>query len=64
MNASSNTAQSTASVFRKAAAEVMGEAVSPLADDDLAIGCECADPALQIELWGHEVFAPPLQRLS
>lgn len=23
-------------------------------DDDLALGCECADPALQIERWGQE----------
>ena len=23
-------------------------------DDDLAIGCECANPALQIERWAQE----------
>jgi len=23
-------------------------------DDDLALGCECADPSLQIERWGQE----------
>ena len=23
-------------------------------DDDLALGCECANPALQIERWGQE----------
>jgi len=26
-------------------------------DDDLALGCECADPALQIERWGQEAAA-------
>lgn len=26
-------------------------------DDDIALGCECANPALQIERWHHEV--PP-----
>lgn len=26
-------------------------------DDDIPLGCECADPALQIERWGQE--APP-----
>ena len=30
-------------------------------DDDLAIGCECADPSLQIESWGREAAASPLQ---
>ena len=24
-------------------------------DEDLALGCECADPALQIERWGQEI---------
>lgn len=32
-------------------------------DDDIALGCECANPALQIERWGQEVQAfPPSQR--
>ncbi|MBG9387797.1 hypothetical protein [Caenimonas aquaedulcis] len=30
-------------------------------DDDVALGCECADPALQIERWGQEMQAFPLQ---
>jgi hypothetical protein len=28
-------------------------------DEDLALGCECADPALQIERWGQEVLPFP-----
>jgi hypothetical protein len=28
-------------------------------EDDLALGCECADPALQIERWGQEVLPFP-----
>jgi hypothetical protein len=27
----------------------------PRVDDDLALGCECADPALQIERWGQDI---------
>ena len=27
---------------------------SPNALDDVAIGCECADPALQIDRWSEE----------
>ena len=31
-------------------------------DDDVALGCECADPALQIERWGQEAAQlPPSQ---
>ena len=28
-------------------------------DDDVALGCECADPALQIERWGQEAAQLP-----
>lgn len=28
-------------------------------DDDVALGCECADPALQIERWGQEAAPLP-----
>jgi len=31
-------------------------------DDDLALGCECADPALQIERWGQETLPLPQWR--
>jgi hypothetical protein len=27
--------------------------------DDVAFGCECADPRLQIERWAQEIFPPP-----
>jgi hypothetical protein len=27
--------------------------------EDVALGCECADPALQIERWGQEVLPFP-----
>ena len=30
-------------------------------DDDLALGCESANPALQIERWGQEDAAPVRQ---
>ncbi len=33
-------------------------------DDDLAIGCECANPALQIERWAQEGAAQPLRQFS
>lgn len=33
--------------------------VAAAADDsDYALGCECADPALQIERWGLEAMPP------
>lgn len=28
-------------------------------DEDLALGCESADPALQIESWGQEILPFP-----
>ena len=28
-------------------------------DEDVALGCECADPALQIERWGQEAAQLP-----
>jgi hypothetical protein len=33
-------------------------------DEDLALGCECADPALQIERWGQEALPFPLRPAS
>jgi hypothetical protein len=30
-----------------------------LDDHDIALGCECANPALQIERWDHEAANPP-----
>lgn len=33
---------------------------APVFDDfDYALGCECADPALQIERWGQESASAP-----
>jgi hypothetical protein len=29
-------------------------------DDDVALGWECANPALQIDVWGSEASAQPL----
>ncbi len=31
-------------------------------EDDVPLGCECANPALQIERWGHEQAAQPIQQ--
>ena len=31
-----------------------GDAGRWLLDDDIPLGCECANPALQIERWGQE----------
>ena len=33
-------------------------------DDDVALGCECANPALQIERWGEEAAAHPIQEFN
>ena len=47
---------------RPSAAMPEASARRPQADDDLALGFECADPWLQIERWGQEVQAFPLGR--
>jgi hypothetical protein len=33
------------------------QAAAPAHEQDFAIGCECAYPALQIETWRHETAA-------
>jgi hypothetical protein len=33
-------------------------------DDDIALGCECANPALQIDRWGQEETAQPIQQFN
>ena len=38
---------------------VVLEAVSAHEDFDFALGCECADPALQIERWMQEAGGEP-----
>jgi hypothetical protein len=35
------------------------EAASPDYDFDFALGCECADPSLQIERWMQEASGDP-----
>jgi hypothetical protein len=61
MNASSQTAQSSTSLR---APEAAGDVFARASEDDFAIGCECANPALQIEAWCPEAAAQPLQRLA
>ena len=36
----------------------------PANEEDLALGWECANPALQIEAWGAEAAAQPLQKFN
>jgi hypothetical protein len=50
------------STLRRAAAEFFHARPAP-DDEDFAIGCECANPALQIESWGRETDAQPLQHV-
>jgi hypothetical protein len=38
-------------------------AAQPYDEDDVAIGCECANPPLQIEVWRTEAVAHPLHNL-
>ena len=44
------------------AARLCGGSYAAVNDDDYAIGCECANPALQIESWAREPVAQPFQR--
>ena len=47
--------------FSRTPAAVMAPAARWLEiDDDVALGCECANPALQIERWGQEMQVFPL----
>jgi hypothetical protein len=39
-----------------AAALIGAAAYRPYVDEDIALGFECADPALQIERWGQEAL--------
>jgi hypothetical protein len=32
----------------------IAERIRGVIDEDVALGCECADPALQIDCWGEE----------
>ena len=58
MEVSSSTAQSATSSGGPGA---LPTGLLAPGDDDVAIGCECANPALQIESWGREDCAQPLQ---
>jgi len=33
-------------------------------EEDLALGWECANPALQIESWGADLSSQPLQKFN
>ena len=35
------------------------DSASAFEDSDYALGCECADPSLQIERWGQEIGSAP-----
>lgn len=37
------------------------EATPAFEDFDYALGCECADPSLQIERWGQEIGGTPVE---
>ena len=43
------------------AARAAAQAAALADDEDLALGWECANPALQIDVWGTEASAQPLQ---
>ena len=59
MNASSHPAQSSTPARVPDGAR---EAMDAMDEDDFALGWECANPALQIEVWGREAVAQPSQR--
>ena len=42
-----------------AALPALVEMSAPPEDFDYALGCECADPALQIAVWGEEARSLP-----
>ena len=54
MNASNQPTQTSA---QRRMPDAVIEASSTFDDEDFAIGCECANPALQIESWAREPVA-------
>jgi hypothetical protein len=61
MNASSS---STHSSTPARVQDAVLEPMRAVDEDDFAIGCECANPALQIESWGNEPVAQALQMFA
>ena len=56
MNVTGSFAQSSTPAGRNAFA---GEMPSPQDEEEIAIGCECANPALQIDAWDELAAAEP-----
>ena len=55
--------QPPSTLIRPAApAHAAGAYVESRIDDDVPLGCECANPALQIERWGQEAQAQQLEQ--
>ena len=49
----------------RVAATVLETSANWLAmDEDVMLGCECAQPALQIDRWGQEMHSFPLTPLA
>jgi hypothetical protein len=57
------TLQPLSTLIRSAApAHAGGAIIEARVDDDVPLGCECANPALQIERWGQEAQAQQLEQ--
>ena len=50
--------QMQTSTLSAASIPVLANAVQDAEAHDIALGCECADPSLQIERWSQEMAAP------
>ena len=47
-----------------ASADTATQAQATSEQDDFALGCECADPSLQIDSWGRETGEAPQSPIS
>lgn len=61
MNASRQPAQSSTP---RRVPEAVRDVHEVANEDDFALGWECANPALQIEVWGREAATQPLQAFN
>lgn len=50
-----NSSQQSLATISSSAYELGNDSSGRPVEDDIPLGCECANPALQIERWGQEV---------
>ena len=52
-----NSSQQSLATYHSSAYELGNDAGRWPVEDEIPLGCECANPALQIERWGQEALS-------